>query len=260
MSGTKLMATAVGFVLAASSAGVFAEDEQTEYPPMNVVEGWTCKYREGKGPEDLDKANAAWNKWMDETGQNEYAAAIITPNMVGEYAFDFGWLGVAKTGKVFGESSHLYMTESGDVGKLFEETITCDSHTAWVSMLVDTPDDDDADEDDKDFILSISNCSIKDDHTFEDYMAATKEWDAYAKEHGIKGVGWVWFPVAGEKNNDYDFKFAGAEDDFVELGENWQKFMDGHWQKSSELFEDVVDCDVPRVYTGTMIRRFADQD
>ena len=257
MKNPILAITSAGLILVTGCA--LAQEEQVEYPPMQVVEGWTCKYLDGKGPEDLAKANAAWNAWMDETDQQDYAAAIITPNLVGEFSFDFAWMGVAKTGTAFGVSSHMWMTQGDEVGRMFQETITCDSHTAWVSMMVDTPDDDEVDADDTDFILSISNCSIKDDHTFEDYMAAAEEWDAYAKEHGIKGVAWVWFPVAGEKNNDYDFKVAGAEDDFIELGENWQKFMDGHWQKSSELFDDVVDCDISRVYTGEMIRNFDDE-
>ena len=40
------------------------------------------------------------------------------------------------------------------------------------------------------------------------------------------------------------------------MGANWQKYHDGHWQKSSELFDSIVDCDVSRTYNGTMIRRW----
>lgn len=260
MKNSILAITMAGLVFATGSGSVLAEDAETEYPPMQVVEGWTCKYRDGKGPEDLAKANAAWNKWMDETSQNDYAAAVVTPYFFGEPGFDFGWLGVAKTGSVFGKGTHLSITEGSEIGEMFGQIITCDSHTAWISMMVDTPDDDEVDNDDNDFVLSISNCSIKDGHTFEDYLAAAREWDTYSREHGIDGVGWVWFPVAGEKDNDYDFKYAGAEDDFIQQGENWQKFMDGHWQKSSELFEDLIDCDIARIYLGEMIRNFADEN
>ena len=70
----------------------------------------------------------------------------------------------------------------------------------------------------------------------------------------------MWFPVAGESDDDYDFKFAGAEDDYRTMGANWQLYLDGHWQKSNEIFEEIVKCDVSRIYNATMIRRWADED
>jgi len=145
-------------------------------------------------------------------------------------------------------------------GEMFNEVITCDSHSAWVSMNVDPPENDGNDEGDDTFVLSFSDCSIKDDHTFEDYLAATEQWNEYAAEHGFKQAGWVWFPVAGESDDDYDFKFAGGEDDYRTMGANWQLYMDGHWQKSNEIFDDIVKCDVSRIYNATMIRRWADED
>jgi hypothetical protein len=257
METKALTAVLAGFILASASGTVLAQDEQPENPTMRVVEGWTCDYNEGKGPADLKKANDAWNKWMDETGQNDYYAAIITPYFYGEQNFDFGWLGVARDGNTFGMGTHKWINEGGEVGALFNDAITCKSHTAWASMVVDPRDGDgDGDESDNDFVLSIANCSIKEGHKFEEYLAAAQEWDAYAKEVGIKSVSWAWFPIAGESNDDYGFKGVGAADDFVELGANWHKFLEGHWRKSNELFSDVVDCDVSRIYLGNAIRRW----
>ena len=64
----------------------------------------------------------------------------------------------------------------------------------------------------------------------------------------------------GEANNDYGFKVVSAQDDYTAMGENWQKYMDGHWQKSSELFDDLVDCDIARTYSGTTLRRWKEED
>ena len=66
-----LTAATAGLVLTSAASSVFAQDEEVEYPNMRVVESWTCEYKEGKGRADLDKANAAWNEWMDKTGQAE---------------------------------------------------------------------------------------------------------------------------------------------------------------------------------------------
>ena len=254
-----LTAATAGLVLTSGAGSVFAQDEEVEYPNMRVVESWTCKYNEGKGRADLDKANAAWNKWMDETGQDDYTALIVTPYFFAEAAFDVGWIGVARDGHAFGEGTDRWINEGGEIGAMFAEAITCDSHSAWVSMNVDPSENDGSDEGDDTFVLSFSNCSIKDDHTFRDYLAATRQWNEYAAEHGFKQAGWVWFPVAGESDDDYDFKFAGGEDDYRTMGANWQLYMDGHWRKSSELFDPVVKCDVSRIYNATMLRRWADE-
>ena len=260
MKTNKLTAVLAGIALASASGAVLAQDDEPENPTMRVVEGWTCDYNEGKGPADLKKANDAWNKWMDETGQNDYYAAIISPYFFGEQNFDIGWLGVARDGNVFGSGTQRWIDEGGEVGKLFGEAITCKSHTAWVSMTTDPRDGDgnDRDESDNDFVLSISNCSINEGHTFDEFLAASKKWDAYGKENGINTVGWAWFPVAGESNGDYGFKAVSAADDFVKLGANWQKFMEGHWRASEEIFDDITDCDSSRIYVGKTIRRWGD--
>ena len=258
MKTNRLTAVLAGIVLASASGAVLAQDEEPENPVMRVVEGWTCDYNEGKGPADLKKANDAWNKWMDEKGQNDYYAAILRPYFYGEYNFDIGWLGVSRDGNVFGSGTQSWIDEGGEVAALFGDAITCKTHTAWVSMVVDPSDGDDGDESDNDFVVSMSNCSIKDGHTFDDYMKANQEWDAYAKENGMNTVGWAWFPVAGESDNDYGFKAVSADDDFVTMGANWQKFMEGHWRKSSELFDKIVDCDISRIYNATTIRRWSE--
>ena len=259
MKTNKLTAVLAGIALASVSGAALAQDEP-ENPTMRVVEGWACEYQEGKGPADLKKANDAWNKWMDETGQEGYYAAILRPYIYGEKPFDVAFIGVARDGNVFGKSTQLWITEGGEVGKLFGEAIDCKSHTAWVSMVIDPRDSDgdDGDESDNDFVLSISNCSINEGHKFDEFLEANKAWDAHAKENGINSVGWAWFPVAGESNDDYDFKAVSAADDFVQVGANWQKFMEGHWRKSEEIFHGIADCDSSRMYLGTTIRRWDD--
>ena len=64
--------------------------------------------------------------------------------------------------------------------------------------------------------------------------------------------------MAGEADNDYGFKLVIAIDDYTQMGANWQKFLDGHWRKSSELFDALADCDIPRIYNAKIIRRWAE--
>ncbi len=89
-------------------------------------------------------------------------------------------------------------------------------------------------------------------------MAAQKEWNAYAEEHGIRESAWVWWPVYGESDDDYDFKIAVGMPDHTTAGANWQLYSEGHYEKSSELFSDLLDCDISRLYDGRVVREMAD--
>ena len=121
-------------------------------------------------------------------------------------------------------------------------------------MNVDPSENDGDDEEDNNFVLSFADCSIKEDHTFDDYLAATKEWNTYAAEHGFKSAAWVWFPISGVSGYEHDFKIVGGVDDYTTMGGNMQKFLDGHWRKSNEIFDDIVKCDGSRMYDATLIR------
>jgi hypothetical protein len=48
--------------------------------------------------------------------------------------------------------------------------------------------------------------------------------------------------------------------DNATAGANWQLFADGHWRKSEEMFEGILDCDISRVYDGTVRRRMTAED
>ena len=257
-----LAAVTAGLAVMSGAGAVLADEHEAGYPPMTAIETWTCSLREGKDMDDLEKANDAWLKWMDDWGQEDYYAVLVTPFFFGEQSFDVGWIGAYRDGKAFGIGQDKWVNDSGDLGEKFSEVITCDSHTGWVSMEImnlggDTSGDNE--QDDK-FVLSFSNCSIKEGRTFDEYMAASEEWETYANEHGITGRAWIWFPIVGEANNDYAFKVVSAEDNYTAMGENWQKYMDGHWSKSSELFDDLLDCDISRVYNATTLRRWTDKE
>ena len=101
---------------------------------------------------------------------------------------------------------------------------------------------------------------MKEGKEYSEFTAAHKEWSAYADEHGIAEANWVFWPVSGEANNDYDFKFLTGSDDHTAAGANWQLYSEGHFMKSNELMEDLIDCDVSRVYSGRTIRVMANEE
>lgn len=253
----RILLTVASLSLLAGAA--VADSHEPEKLRFSPVETFTCKYNDGMGRADLDKVNKAWNKWMDDENQDDYFAALITPNYFGEPTFDIGWLGVWRNGNAMGEGDDRWLAKGGKINAQYGEVLTCESHSNFASQNIRAAKPDD-DESDMNFVLSFSNCTIKEGKNFEEFMAAQKEWNAYADEHGIMEANWVWWPVFGESNNDYDFKLLGGVDDHVMMGANWQLYSEGHFMKSSELFDELVDCDIARVYNGTTIREMADED
>ena len=199
-------AASAAILLSVAAGPVLADEHESDAVPVRPVEGWTCTYNDGKGRADLDKVNAEWNKWMDANDQNDYVAFLMTPQFFGEWAFDVAWIGVARDGNVFGSGTDLWLSEGGEVAAMFAEVITCSSHSAFISMNVKRmpPSDE---EGDGQFVLNFSNCSLKQegDEAFDDFMAAQKEWNAYADEHGFDYNAWVWWPMYGEADDSYDF-------------------------------------------------------
>lgn len=255
----KTLTMIVSAFLFLSVGSAIADSHEADKPTYRPVETWTCDYNDGKGPADLDKAIAAWNNWMDDEEQGDYFAAVLTPNYFGERLFDVGWLGVWRNGNAMGSGTDLWLSEGGELAAGFFEVLTCTSHSNFAGANVRQPKQED-DESDDSFVLSFSNCSVKEDKTFDDFMAAQEEWNTYADEHGIAEGNWVWWPIMGESNNDYDFKYLTGTDDHTATGANWQLYSEGHYQKSSELFDDLLDCDIARLYDGRVVREMADDD
>lgn len=249
--------SAMMFLFVGSGAVAQDDDDSLEYFP---VETFACNFRDGKGPEDLATVTRDWNAWMDERDQTDYFAVTLWPNFFGELAFDVAWLGAWRDGNAMGTGEDRWMTEGRDMAARFYDVLDCMSHTQFaVTQLREPPaGDDDADDT---FVLAFSNCSIDDESSFDAYVAANEEWNAYADEHGIVGGEWVMWPIWGENvDAEYHFKAVSSADDYTTMGANWQKYAEGHYAKASELFDDIVTCDSARVYTAKLERSMADDD
>ena len=243
------------------SGGVFADSHEAapELPNIVPVETWTCNFQDGKTMADLDKAAAAWNEWMDDEDIGSYFAAIVTPNYFGEVMFDVAWLGAWKDGNAMGTGTDLWVNEGGDVGAQFNEVCNWESHTGYASMNIRRPGADE--EDDKTFVLSFSNCSIKDGKSFDDVMVGMNAWKEHQDANGFQASTWMMFPIYGESNSEYSFKLLEGHDNHAAFGADFELMGNGgHWVKSNEIFEDLLDCDIARVYDARTVRDWAEED
>ena len=254
-------------VMAASSAlilcaGAVLAQVSEEAPELSFtpVETFTCNFNEGMGPAELEEVISEWNDWMDSEGLTDYFAITIWATFYGERNFDVGWLGVWPDGESMGSGTDTWLTKGAAVNARFEEVIDCMSHSQFASVQVKEPPEVDMGPGDM-FALTFSNCSMKEDKELSDYLSAQKEWNDYAGEHGFSGGDWIMFPVWGEYvEADYDFKAVSSAPNFSALGADWARYASGHYLKSMELFDDVLDCDSPRVYTAMVVRLMEDDD
>jgi hypothetical protein len=260
MKKTLTTAMSALLFLFVGSGTALAQEEESDDITAVPVETWTCNYKEGQGPDDLDRVNAEWNDWMDDQGQTDYFAATLTPHYFGERLFDIGWLGAWTDGNAMGAGTDHWINEGGEMAAKYFEVLDCESHTNFVSLNVKRAPQNDDDDSDNSFVLTFSNCSMEEDKEFEEFLAAQKEWNTYADENGFVSSAWVLFPAYGESNNDYDFKYVTSAADHTTFGANYQLYSDGHWRKSSEIFGDLLDCDVSRVYDATVLRDIESDD
>jgi hypothetical protein len=256
-------AISAALFLFVGTGSAVAQDEDGDKIEFRPVEGYVCHYKEGKGSADLKAVNEEWNAWMDEQGANDYFAVVLAPHYHPDYeAMDFVWVGGWRDGNAMGAGIDAWMAGGGEIGEKWSEMSTCSSGSQFISMQLRAPQPQEDDEDDDQFVVSFSNCSLKSDEegAWDEYMAANKEWNAYAEENDIPGSAWLWFPSVGTEDEGYDFKVVAGWDDHTMRGAGWAKFAEGHWRKSSELFDDKVDCDNGRLYNGWSVRGYGEEE
>lgn len=256
--------TAVTAGLFLSVAGTaMADEHEAEKQRFRPVEAFVCTFKEGSGWSELKAVNEEWNAWMDEQGANDYFAAMLSPRYHQDYkSLDFIWLGVWRDGNAMGAGTDNWITNGKDIGKKYGEISECSMGASYVSTMLRAPKDDGDDESDDRFVASFSNCSMKnkEDGAWEELMDAQKEWNAYADENGIEGSAYLWWPMAGDPDNDYGFKYIVGWDDHTMRGASWQKFSEGHWRKNEELLGDKLDCDNSRLYDARVVRSMGDDE
>jgi len=258
----KKIVTAATSVTVVLFAGTAVAQEEQEAPELSFtpIETYICNFNEGKGPADLSEVIKEWNEWMDAEGQTDYFAVTLWPSFYGERLFDVGWLGVWPDGNVMGAGTDHWLTSGQEIGAGFYEVLDCTSHTQFASTQVKEPPESDMEAGDM-FVLAFSNCSMEEEKTFADYLAAQEEWNAYADQNGFAGGSWALFPVWGENvDADYDFKAVSSSPNYTTLGADWQRYAEGAYETSNDIFEGLLDCDSTRIYTTRVERLMADDD
>lgn len=256
---TSCLVALASVALAPVPAVAESHDAAPVLPTIVPVDTYTCNFVDGKSMTDLMDVVEEFNDWADDRDITNYYAALLTPQFFGERLFDVGWLGASADGNALGGIMDSWVTSGGEVGAMFNEIIDCSSHSQFASMAIRPPAENE--DDDTRFVLNFSNCSIRDEVSFDDVMAGLNAWSEYAAENGFENAMWIMFPIYGESNNDYSFKIVEGYDDYAAFGQDFELMGNGgHWQANSDMLDPLLTCDIARVYDGRTIRRMESDD
>jgi hypothetical protein len=256
MNKTLLLTLASASVVVVASPAAYAQEED-KGPEFSAMEAFTCNYNDGKGPADLDGAVDTWTSYMDEGSANNYFAMTMTPQMHGAETFDVGWLGVSPTGEELGQGRDAYIANGGESGAAFAEVLTCDTHSQFAVMQIKEPPERESPEN---LVLSFSDCEVGEEHTMDEVFTGMRAWAAFQAENGYGNGTWVLFPAYGSGDEDFDFKVVNGYDNHAGMGRDFDLYgTGGGYMKRREIMGDMLDCDVGRVYDGT-VRRIISED
>ena len=222
-------------------------------PHVVPVDIFSCKYNEGKGPADLDAAVDAWNAFMDESGNDSYAAWTMTKHYYGpDQDFDFAWLGAWSDGNAMGAGMDNFYNNGGEVAAGFAAVADCNGTGNFASIRHRAP----AGGTPADSVILFWDCKLADGVSNAMMGEKMKEWSAALDDAGMTQGMFHWFPVFGGGGEpEFDFKSIAVFENHTEFGKMYQAMTNGGLaQTRNAIFGDVVDCDLGRAYNAELRR------
>lgn len=240
--------------IAIAVSGISLSFAQDDGPPNFVpVEMQVCNYNDGKNAGDFDDAMDKMLQWMEENDGAPYAAWKINKWYAGgTQDWDFLYLGAWPDGSTMGRDNQQYGATGEDAIEAFLDVADCPASLMFASLQAKAPAESDGQGDG--FVLNISNCNVADGRDTWDAIAAMEAFAAYRDANGSPGGTYLWFPVLGGGEEDFDFKLVNSFASIEAYGDYFQWTVENAaYAKSGELTDGLVDCDVPRGYVGDTI-------
>jgi hypothetical protein len=246
MVGLHAVAVACALGLAVPSAA--------QLPPALIrpVEVSTCDFATDKGAADLDRLATEFNRWMTDSGAPEYAAYALLPLVhSAEIDFDVAWIGAWPDGATMGESmAHGFKNRSA-LASIFDSAMTCRDNRNFSMLTLRQPAATEAMGP-----VEASTCTLRLGATRDAALTAAQEWVDYTGTIGSTAAHWLLFPAYGERSDaNYTFKWAVGYESFEAFGRDYDQLTNGSGlDRYNELFELVLRCDSPRLYSARTIR------
>ena len=220
-------------------------------PQTAALEAVFCSFEKGKDMDDLLKVTAEWDKWIDSSDSKAYAAYVMQPviNTGADFPYDYFWLGVAKNHEALGQSADEWMKKGGKIAAKFDAVAPCDTHILMTSQVIKP-----GNNNGKGGFAQISSCELKDGVDMMSLMAADKQWVSWMSDNEMPGGLVRWYGGVGEaKDSTTDFYSVYLAESLAQRGKAHDMMMAGGGAALNSIYEDVMTCDVPRVYHGTPV-------
>ncbi len=246
----RLIAAAALVLGAASSA--WAQPERLPRAAIAPVEVLECKFAPGKGPADVDGLARAFNQWMERTSAPEYAAYVLQPiSHSKDVDFDAAWVGEWPDGTTMGKSMAHYFANGAELAPLFDGVLHCATNTNYSAVMLRAPV-----APGRFGPLEISTCTLRLGAALDDALQAVNDWLAYSASYGSTTANWLLFPAYGERSGSrYSFKWAVGYESYEAFGREYDQITNGDGlDKYNELFEPLLRCDSPRLYSVRTVR------
>ena len=230
--------------------GLTARAEAAANVKAAPVDFRACQFKEGKSRADLDAVAEKFKAYANKS-DSDYAAWILTPQYHSESGFDVGWLGAWPDGESFGVSMERWMTEGRGLQAEFAQVVDCSNHHEMAASLPINA----WDATPQDGILLVYQCSLEKGKSAQDAYAAHLEWGTAKKAMGFLDHSWMFQPMAGLRDIDFDYYHLVAFYRYSDLGAAMETYANGGGKaKRDGIFKGVTDCGTPFIYDFTAVR------
>ena len=255
----KKMLTAVMTVLTGSTLSVIsahAQESGAQSTGPSPVEAFYCDFQNGKSLKDLLPVAEKMSKWADQHDPS-YAAWILTPQFGMDAELpDVIWLGSSPDGNAFGKGQDGWQQNGRDLQAAFDQVVDCSiGHVLASSSEISAPDGPPGDG-----VVMFTQCIIGEGSDWEKAINAHKQVASAMRTMGAKNSNWVFFPMLGGNNVDYDYLSVVTFKNWADFGAAYEIYVSGGgWQKSAELMSGVAECnqDTPTVWDVKLVHQGA---
>ena len=218
------------------------------------VEAFYCNLKEGKTSKDVMKVAEQFSKWAD-TNDPSASAWILTPQFgLGAQLPHMVWLGSNPSGSDFGKGLDAWRASGGDIAAGFDSVVDCSmGHVLASSIPISVPDGPPGDG-----VVMFTQCDIDDDSDWTKAVAAHKTFAGEMRKMGSKGSNWLFFPMLGGGEVEYDYLSVSTFKGWADFGAAYDIYVTGGgWQKAMQTYKDVVECSerIPTVWDVKLVRQ-----
>lgn len=245
----KLQAAIIGLcLLSLGWAPALLANESAKVQPLDLRE---CNFRDGKNMEDLKKAAASFRDYANKN-DIAYAAWILTPSYYSGDHFDVGWLGAWTDGVSFGVSLERWNQPGNPVAAELGSVIDCRRrHTMMMSLPINAP----TDAAPGDGQLLLYKCDLEEGKTVPEAYKAHLDLGLANKALGSLAMSWLYFPVAGAGEIDYDYLYAVGFDRYADVGATMEVYFNqGGAVNRAKILGPYASCGIPDGFDAYNVR------